>query len=129
MGPFPILSIAGLGQFTVTEAEPEVSVSPRTVAVALSFEMTPQVRPAPNAVVVPVTWMTSGTPTVTVWFEHVSTLARITQPGDRVLQVTPAGVGSVSLTVTFVAFAGPALLTVRSKPMRSPATTGPARSE
>ena len=70
---FATLAIVTLGQFIVTEAEPEVDVTPLTTAVALSFVMTPQAARDVTPLVVPFTWTTNVPPLAgTVMFEQAS---------------------------------------------------------
>lgn len=115
-----------LGQFTVTEAGPEVEVTPITVAVALSLVIGPQAARVVTPLVEPLT-CTTTVPlfAATARPEQLSAFVLTLHPAVPVLQTTPAIAGSVSLTETPVAATVDVFVIVRSNPIGDPRFTGP----
>jgi hypothetical protein len=116
------------GQFTVTLADPEVEVTPITVAVALSFVIGPQASRVVTPLVEPLT-CTTKVPlfagTVRPVHESVVPPPVMEHPAVAVLHTTPVMFGSVSLTDTPVATTVEVFVIVRSKPIGEPRFTGP----
>src|SRR5688572_3255829 len=121
--PSGVFTMLMFGQFTVTEAE---SVSDPSLPVATEAVL--DTRPQVAAVVDELMWIgPTVPPPAMVPRLQVSVPAAMAQsPKASTDQDRPAVVGRTSVTTTLVAEPVPWLWTMMSKPIVSPALTGPA---